>query len=451
MKITLISHASLLVETNGIRLLTDPWYSGQIYQNAWALCPEPPALPDFRSLDALFISHAHPDHYHIPTLEAIRAARGNTLPIFIAKFFHGSIARDLRGLGFTDVREMRPGHEITPFPGVRFYSQQFRMDDSLLVVSGNDDETLINVNDVPLRGSTLDDLARRYPRIDYCTAQFAIAQGYPYCYEGVTPDFTREDLVRRFDSFADVLRPRRTIPFASFVRFCNQDNAHMNRHKMGLDELQRVSRTALTVLYPGDSIDRGIVRSTPAYRAHFDRAQTSTALVNDREIIPIPELDDKMHAFAHRLTRRVSRPIRRRLPPFAFICTDQPWGYRVANDRAERQPAHALTAEPIQYHLASEVIAAAVEHDWGWADLSIGARFRARIAAGWEGREIWFWVIPMLGGEGYLTLRTLWFLKPRALQIWWGRREEVFDYLRNALSGKFMSQVVRKKTSPLRG
>ena len=449
MKITLISHASLLVETNGVRLLTDPWYSGRIYKNAWELCPAPPVLPDFSALDGLFISHAHPDHYHHPTLEQIRDARGRDLPIFVAKFFHGTIARDLRGMGFSRVTEMRPGRAFRPFKGVTLFSQQYRMDDSLLVVQGDGDETLVNINDTPLRGSTLDDLARRFPQVDYCAAQFAIAQGYPYCYENVPADFNREDLVRRFDSFARVLQPRHMIPFASFVRFANADNAHMNQHKMGLAELQRLSASTLTVLYPGDSIDRGIVSADPAHRAHFEAAQHESRRVTEHELIPVETLDEKMEAFTRTLAGRVPGPLRRKLPAFAFVLTDQPWGYRVENDRAERRPAAELEREPIVYRLASEVLAEAVEHDWGWADLSIGARFRARVRPGWESREIWFWIIPMLAGEGYLTLRTFWFLRLRALQVWWGRRLEVWDYLRNLASGRFMSSVVRKKTSQI--
>ena len=449
MKITLISHASLLVETNGIRILTDPWYSGRIYNDAWELCPPPVALPDFASVDAVFISHAHPDHYHIPTLELLRDQRGKDVPIFIAKFFHPTIRRDLRGLGFSRVVEMRPGAELSPFPRVRFFSQQFRMDDSLLVIIGEDDETLVNINDAPLRGSTLTDLAKRYPRVDYCSAQFAIAQGYPYCYETAAHDFNREDLVRRFDSFAQTLRPRFMIPFASFVRFCNEDNAHMNRHKMHLDELCRVSRSKLTILYPGDSIDRGQVAHRSEHRERLEAAQRSTFCVPVGEPIAIELLDKKMENFVRKLSRRVSGPLRRKLPRFAFLLSDQPWGYIVDDTRAERKTKPELAGEPIQYTIASSVVSESVEHDWGWADLSIGARFRARVAPGWEAREIWFWIIPMLGGEGYLNLKTAWFLRPRALQIWWGRRKELQDYLRNALSGKFMSQVVRKKTAAI--
>ena len=311
------------------------------------------------------------------------------------------------------------------------------------------DETLVNINDTPLRGSTLSELQSRYPNPEYCAAQFAIAQGYPYCYDDIVPDFNRNDLLRRFESFAAVLQPRHMIPFASYVRFCHQDNAHMNRHKMTLEELLRVTATRLTVLYPGDSIERGRVSRDPANRRHFDAAHRSERLITERERIPIKILDRQMDVFVNRLANRVPRPVRRKLPRFAFICTDQPWGYVVDRDRVTRLSSDSLIGEPIQYRLASEVLSEAVQHDWGWADLSIGARFRARVAPGFEPKEIWFWIIPMLAGEGYLTLRSLWFLRPRALQVWWGRRREVMDYVINALRGRFVSQVVRKKTAAL--
>jgi hypothetical protein len=191
------------------------------------------------------------------------------------------------------------------------------------------------------------------------------------------------------------------------------------------------------------------VTADPAHKAHFDAAQKSSGVISGRDLLAVADLDQQMDMFAIKLSRRVPRVLLRKLPRFAFVLTDQPWAYVVGDGRAERKPSDQVGGEKIQYLLASEVASAAVVHDWGWADLSIGARFRARVAPGYEGKEIWFWIIPMLGGEGYLTLRTLWFLRPRALEVWWGRRLEVLDYLRSVLSGRFMQQVVRKKTSSL--
>ncbi len=107
--------------------------------------------------------------------------------------------------------------------------------------------------------------------------------------------------MHRFDSFARALRPKHMIPFASFVRFCNADNAHMNEHKMTLQELQEVSTVPLTVLYPGDSIERGQVISDSANQRHFDAARRTSAVVDSRETIAINELDEKMVRFAQRV------------------------------------------------------------------------------------------------------------------------------------------------------
>jgi hypothetical protein len=187
----------------------------------------------------------------------------------------------------------------------------------------------------------------------------------------------------------------------------------------------------------------------PAHREHFEAAQRSTHAIDTYRAISEAELDAAMMEFSAKLARRAPAVLRRRLPPFAFLPTDLPIGYRVTEGRAMRAPREELERMPIRYRMAAEVLYDAVRHDWGWADLSIGARFRAEVAPGWQAREIWFWIVPMLAGEGYLRIWSLWFLRPRSLRIWWGRRLEVLDYLKPLLRGRFMTQVIRKKTSSL--
>jgi L-ascorbate metabolism protein UlaG (beta-lactamase superfamily) len=70
MKLTFVSHAGVLLEVNGRRILTDPWTCGKTFNDGWALL-SPAYEVDYRTLDYLFVSHEHPDHFNLPTLKSI--------------------------------------------------------------------------------------------------------------------------------------------------------------------------------------------------------------------------------------------------------------------------------------------------------------------------------------------------------------------------------------------
>lgn len=447
LKVTLVCQASLLVETRDVRILSDPWYEGRIYGDAWELCPAPPAWPEPGRLDAIYLSHAHPDHFHVPTLRRLLPAVGADVAVLVPRLFFPVMRDALASLGYRNVVEMAPGRAFD-FKGVRLFCQQYRFNDSLLVVAG--DETLVNLNDCPVRGATLRDLARRFPRVDYLFAQYAVAQAYPFAYESASGDWDAGDLVERFDSYARALSPRHTVPFASFVRFCHPDNAHMNAHRTTLDALAARSTSRPTVLYPGDGLSpAGVERadgSAARYRdAVSQAAPTATAAAPARE-----ELERRLPDFLAGLQRSVPSLLLRRVPRAAVVFGDAPGG--VVLDLAAGAFAFgdalsfATSAEtPLAYRMSTRTLLEAVSSPWGWSNLQIGAKFRARVEPGWEGREYWFWLVPMLGLEGYLRLASLWFLRPRSLRVAWGRRAELFEYARKALAGSFMSSVVRSK------
>jgi UDP-MurNAc hydroxylase len=74
MKVTLVSHASVVIESHGLRIWTDPWLAGKVFNESWSLFPSAafdPAMLD--NIDYLWISHIHPDHFHIPSLSALPA------------------------------------------------------------------------------------------------------------------------------------------------------------------------------------------------------------------------------------------------------------------------------------------------------------------------------------------------------------------------------------------
>ena len=98
--ITWIGHATVLVEIDGVRILTDPALTVSM-----AHLRRRRPTPTLEDVDVVAISHLHMDHLHRPSLRRIADAKPRVL------LPAGSMSL-LRGLGFEDVLEMRPGDSV---------------------------------------------------------------------------------------------------------------------------------------------------------------------------------------------------------------------------------------------------------------------------------------------------------------------------------------------------
>jgi L-ascorbate metabolism protein UlaG (beta-lactamase superfamily) len=98
-RVTYVGHATVLVEMDGVRLLTDPVLRrrvGPLRRHGPA--PDPQLM---ESVDAVLISHLHHDHADVPSLRRLSRA----VPVFASPGARGFI----ESLGFGDVRELAPG------------------------------------------------------------------------------------------------------------------------------------------------------------------------------------------------------------------------------------------------------------------------------------------------------------------------------------------------------
>jgi len=98
-RITYVGHATVLIEIDGVRLLTDP----VLRRRVGPLRRHGP-VPDRRAIgdvDAVLISHLHHDHADVPSLRRLSRA----VPVFASP----GAGDFLGGLGFGDIRELAPG------------------------------------------------------------------------------------------------------------------------------------------------------------------------------------------------------------------------------------------------------------------------------------------------------------------------------------------------------
>ena len=72
-----IGNATLIVHDGAPLLATDPWLSGSAYFGSWILSHAIPEeqLASIRACPYLWISHGHPDHLSMPSLETLATRR----------------------------------------------------------------------------------------------------------------------------------------------------------------------------------------------------------------------------------------------------------------------------------------------------------------------------------------------------------------------------------------
>ena len=107
-----IGNACIIAHDGGPVLATDPWLSGPAYFGSWILSHEVPAQQQqhVHQCRYLWISHGHPDHLSLPSLETLRDKK-----ILLPDHHGGRVARDLRAMGF-DVTVLKDGEWTQTMP-----------------------------------------------------------------------------------------------------------------------------------------------------------------------------------------------------------------------------------------------------------------------------------------------------------------------------------------------
>jgi N-acyl-phosphatidylethanolamine-hydrolysing phospholipase D len=115
--VTWIGHSTLLLQVDGINVLTDPHWGDRASPLSWAgprrLGPPGLAFDDLPRIDVVVISHDHYDHLNLPTVKRLAAAHDPLflVPLGLAGWFADNGMRRVEELDWWQTREYR---------GVRF-------------------------------------------------------------------------------------------------------------------------------------------------------------------------------------------------------------------------------------------------------------------------------------------------------------------------------------------
>lgn len=266
LQIQVHSHATLEFSYREKSVLFDPWLNGPAYYGAWRLHPEPIVSTENLQVSGIVITHPHPDHFHLPTLEKI----DRETPIYFPKFPSGIIERGLDELQFQNQNPMlwNENFSVGNYIKMKFLRPRSLWEDAGVLTLIDDEGVRFSWLNLVDAGSVIDQ--NLLGNLDLLTSAFDQgASGYPLTWSHLSEQRklkmleaqkqnTLELLVRR----SNQLKARYFMPFAGHWKLAlpeHQKYAEMIPHTT-FQELKDLFKkesvfTEFIGIYPGEKFD----------------------------------------------------------------------------------------------------------------------------------------------------------------------------------------------------
>ena len=233
--LTLLNHASVLIETGRVRLLTDPWYSGVAFEAGWGLrYDNPEALERAATATHLWISHFHEDHLHLPTLRELVVR--NPDMIFLANESYNFDMKNVAArIGFRNILPFRERLSLSLGEGVSAMRYPTTGIDNMLLLKGPD-WSILNFNDCVISNFAARRLARKIGKVDIFLSNFNHA-GKLLRKEKIDDGKVKAILIDNFRKTQAPFDPRYVVPFASHHYYRAPESAGQNSSMLTVPEL----------------------------------------------------------------------------------------------------------------------------------------------------------------------------------------------------------------------
>jgi len=338
MLIEFVNHASLIITAGGVRLISDPWLEGTVFDEGWALVAKSAmTFDDFKDITHIWFSHEHPDHFLPDNLKKISEEHRCAIHVLYQDTKDKKVSRFCQHIGFGQVTELPPRKWIQIGEHVQVLNSPNDTNwlaDSWLCVR-TPTGTLLNLNDCGAIDQ-LHAIKELVGEVDVLATQFSYAE-WEGNYDAVDHRlFLDRRVLKDVKTQIDLLKPRYVIPFASFAWFCSEDNFYLNAEKNKIREVSNFIRdntkSEPITMYPGDRWTVGDPHDSAAAISRYERdvAEIANPAIRPRtrrNVVDAKTLVEAGQEYRRRLLA-LGRPLLVRIY-LAMLCYNNRTGFGV--------------------------------------------------------------------------------------------------------------------------
>ncbi len=404
MNIEYVCHACLVIETEDLRIATDPWFDGSANCNQWFIFPKPVNVNKLDNLDAILISHGHEDHLHEKSLRLLP----KTAKVFYPYSFFGGAKEYIESLGFAKVKESVNfrKYKVSEKTEVTFILNSH---DSIMVIESGG-KVFVNVNDA-LHSSGekvieyfVDQIKNRWKKIDYVFSGCSGSSYFPNTMHlNSKNDFeigqAREQLfVHSFCQIVKSLQPKIAVPFAADFVLLDDDQRWINDLRFSPAEVavyyekyfaEAGEETKIVPMYSGDRLEDFELKALSPYHSLMQDGDLKH-LVNQQYAEDIRlkrERDFLAETEAEKLIGEIRRNVenRKKLYPFykiknlkfclkiTDIAENHFYHIAFAGNKTKVWRANEIEKDCLlMMKITSEVLRYSIGSDWGADAISVG-------------------------------------------------------------------------------
>ena len=230
MKITFISNACAVFESSkGTKILSDPWIKDGVFDGSWChFHPLETKLEDLQEVDAIYVSHVHPDHFDDRFFDFRK-----DIPIIVLDHGFNFLHKNLEKLGYKNLIKIKNNETksfkdfkltvFKPFSKHNFFEENTKVGNLIdsAIVFESDEQIVFNANDNSPNIEACKFLKERFGKIDLAMMNYNNAGPYPSCFDNLSEEEKKDEhflnLERNINFLKEnikALKPKNFMPFA---------------------------------------------------------------------------------------------------------------------------------------------------------------------------------------------------------------------------------------------